>query len=192
MTSLQPSLNFIFIGRSGCGKGTQAQLLREKFPNTAYVSTGDLMRLLAQQPTDVGVRINLILGEGGLPFDDIAAALWMHEIAFKVKADQGIIADGFPRRLNEAQTLDRFLDWLGRKDHTKVLFVDISREEAFKRLKSRARGDDSDALINNRLDYYEARVVPAIEYYRQAGRLIHINGEQGVEEVFQEILQRIQ
>lgn len=187
-----PPLNFTFIGRSGCGKGTQAQLLHGRFPKTVYISTGDLMRQLAQQPTDAGLRIKRILDEGGLPFDDIATTLWMREIAFTVKPDQGIIADGFPRRLNEAQNLDRFLDWLGRKDYTKVLLVDVSREEASRRLKLRAREDDSDEAINNRLDFYEEGVVPALEYYRQAGRLIKINGEQSVEKVFQEILQKIQ
>ncbi len=184
-------LNFVFIGRSGCGKGTQAKLVMEHFPNLVYISTGDLMRDLAKQKTDVGQRIKEILDKGGLPFDDIATSLWMREISYKVRSDQGIIADGFPRRLNEAQNLDNFLDWLGRKENTKVLLVDVSREEAFKRLEKRARGDDTEEQINNRLDYYEERVVPAINYYKEQGRLIKINGELSVEGVFKDILEKI-
>ena len=183
--------NFVFIGRSGCGKGTQAKLVLGHFPNLVYISTGNLMRDLAKQNTDVGQRIKEILDKGGLPFDDIATTLWMREISYRVRADQGIVADGFPRRSSEAQNLDNFLDWLGRKENTKVLLIDISREEAFKRMKKRAREDDTNEQINNRLDYYEERVVPAVNYYEGQGRLIKINGELSVEGVFQDILEKI-
>lgn len=185
-------LNFIFIGRSGSGKGTQAKFLLDHLPNMAYISTGDLMRDLAKQDTDSGKRIKAILDNGGLPFDDMATTLWMHQIAYTIKEGQGIICDGFPRRANEAKNLDNFLDWLERKEQTRVLLVDISREEALKRLKLRGRYDDmEDNDIKNRLDYFEEGVVPAINYYKEQNRLIHINGEQTREEVFKEILQKI-
>lgn len=184
--------NFILIGRSGSGKGTQAELLAGKFKNLVRISTGELMRDLAKRDTEVGVRIKKILEEGGLPFDDMATTLWMHEIALIVKKDQGIICDGFPRRINEAQNLDRFFDWLGRNENTKVLEIDISREEAFDRLKKRARGiDDNDKAINGRMSYFEEKVVPVLNFYKERGRLIHINGEQSVEHVFKEILDKI-
>ncbi len=182
-------LNFILIGRSGSGKGTQAELLAEKFKDTMHISTGELMRDLAKRDTEVGARIKKILEEGGLPFDDMATTLWMHEIAFSIKKDQGIICDGFPRRVNEAKNLDRFFEWLGRKENTKVLEIDISREEAFTRLKKRARGiDDNDEAINGRMSYFEERVIPVINFYKEDSRLIHINGEQSIEKVFQDIL----
>jgi len=185
-------LNFIFIGRSGCGKGTQAKLLLDHFPNMVYISTGDLMRDLAKQETDTGKRIKKILDDGGLPFDDMATTLWMHQIAYTVKENRGMVCDGFPRRLNEARNLDKFLDWLERKEQTKILLIDISREEAFKRLKLRGRYDDiEDSDIKNRLDYFEERVVPTIDYYKEQNRLININGEQSREAVFKEILQKI-
>lgn len=190
MSETKP-LNFFLIGRSGCGKGTQAKLLMEKFSNLAYISTGDFMRELASKDTDAGMRIKAILDKGGLPFDDIATTLWMREIAYRVKVDQGIMGDGFPRRLNEAQNLDRFLNWLERKESRRILLVDIGRAEAFKRLKARGRGDDSDTEINNRLDFYEERVVPVIDHYREQKCLIEINGEQSVAKVFEEILAKI-
>ena len=185
-------LNFILIGRSGSGKGTQAELLAKKFKDLIHISTGELMRDLTKRDTEVGVKIKKILEKGGLPFDDMATTLWMHEIAFSVKKDQGIICDGFPRRVNEAQNLDRFFEWLGRNENTKVLEIDISREEAFTRLKKRARGiDDNDEAINGRLSYFEERVVPVINFYKERGQLIHINGEQSVEDVFKEIIAKI-
>lgn len=185
-------LNFVLIGRSGSGKGTQAELLAKKFKDLVHISTGELMRDLAKKDTDVGVRIKKILEEGGLPFDDMATTLWMHEISFSVKKDQGIICDGFPRRVNEAQNLNRFFEWLGRDKNTKVLEIDISHAEAFTRLKKRARGiDDNDEAINGRLSYFEDRVVPVINFYKERSQLIHINGEQSIKDVFKEILSKI-
>lgn len=211
-------LNFVLIGRSGSGKGTQAKLLMEKFGNLHYISTGDLFRDLAKAETDAGEKIRKILAAGGLPYDDLATTLWMHEIAFKIKKDEGILADGFPRRLNEAKNLDQFLEFLERKDNTLYLLVDISREEAFNRLKKRRicekcgrlipwvgefkklkvcdqcggelqiRPDDIPEAINNRLDYFEERVAPVIKYYEEQGKLLKINGEQPIKDVFQDIL----
>lgn len=184
-------LNFIFIGRSGSGKGTQAELLVKHFDNALYVSTGDLMRDLAKYDTDTGVRMNEILAAGGLPFDDIATTLWMHKIAYTLKRDQSLVCDGFPRRLNEAEDLYGYLTWLDRIDNTRALIINISREESIKRLLKRGRGDDDEKAINKRLDWYEERVIPAINFYRDRGIVVEINGEQSVENVFKEILEKI-
>jgi len=185
-------LNFILVGRSGSGKGTQAELLKKHFSNMVHITTGDLMRDLAEKDTDVGARIKQILKEGGLPYDDLATALWMHKIAYTIRRDQGIICDGFPRRVNEAHNLDRFLEWLDRKDNTKVLFLDIAHGEAFTRLKKRGREiDDNDEAIRGRMSFFEDKVMSVVHYYRESGRLININGEQSVEGVFKEILEKI-
>lgn len=210
-------LNFVLIGRSGSGKGTQAKLLMEHFGNLFYISTGDLFRDLAKTGTDTGNRVKKILAEGGLPYDDLATTLWMREIAYKIREDQGIIADGFPRRLNEAKNLDQFLKFLERDGSTYRILVDISREEAFNRLSKRricrrcgrlipwigefrdlkicdtcggeldARPDDIPEAINNRLDYYDERVIEVVDYYENSGNLIRINGEQPIEGVFIDI-----
>lgn len=218
---MSKALNFTLIGRSGCGKGTQAKLLKEHFGNMYYISSGDLFRDLAKANSDTSIRVQKIITEGGLPFDDLAASLWMHNLAYNLKEDQGLILDGSPRRVNEAETLDRYLEFLERKENTFILLIDISREEAFNRLSKRrickdcqrlipwvgdfknlkvcdkcggeliTRPDDSPKAINNRLDYYEERVVPVIEYYEKQNRLVKINGEQSIEDVFGEILKKI-
>jgi adenylate kinase len=218
---MKKPLNFVLIGRSGCGKGTQVELLTERFGNFCHISTGDLFRDLAKQGTDTALKVQKILKEGGLPFDDLATTLWMHEIAYKVKEDQGIMADGFPRRLNEAKSLDRFLEFLERNENTFYILIDISRQEAFDRLIKRrickqcgelipwvgdfkkltscpkcqgelmARFDDTPEAINNRLDYYEERVSQVIDYYKEQGKLIVVNGEQPIEDVFKDILKAI-
>ena len=187
--------NFSLIGRSGCGKGTQAKMLMEEIGNLYYISTGDLLRKLAVTGTTTARKIAEVIDSGGLPFDDIATTLWMYEIAHNVKENQGIILDGAPRRLVEAQNFDRFMDFLEQKDKTAMLLLDISRKEAFRRLMERGehekRDDDNAQAINNRLDYYEERVVEVVEYYEKQGRLMRINGEQSVEDVHKEIMVKI-
>src|SRR3989344_5864483 len=183
--------NFVLIGRSGAGKGTQTELLKKHFGNLVSISTGNLMRRLAVKDVDAGERVRAVLAVGGLPFDDIATTLWMHEIAHTIKRDEGIICDGFPRRLAEAQNLDRFLNWLERKNTARVLLLNVSKEEAYRRLKARGRSDDTDEAIKNRLDYFDERVAPAVKFYKDQGTLININGEQSVDGVFKEILIKI-
>lgn len=215
-------LNFILLGRSGSGKGTQVKLLNEHFGgNLLNVITGDLFRKLAKKDTDTSKRVAKILKRGGLPFDDLATALWMYYIAHNLKGDQGLICDGSPRRVKEANNLDGFLEFLERKQDTYVLLIDISEKEAFNRLTKRRtckkcrrlipyvgefkewkvckcggklyyRIDDKPDAIKGRMEYYEKSVVPTIEYYRKQKRLIEINGEQSIEDVFKDILKAME
>jgi len=215
------NLNFILIGRSGCGKGTQAKLLLERFPNLFYISSGALFRKLAQCDTQVGHKIKAVIEKGELPFDDLAISLWMTEIAYNLKEEQGICLDGAPRRLEEAKALDHFLTYLNREKNTIVFLIDISKKEAFRRLLKRRicqncgqiipwtpefqnlntcpychgqlqeRTDDTLQAIQERLDYFEKKVRPVIRYFQKKNWLVKINGEQSIEKVFADILKVI-
>ena len=125
-------LNFVFIGRSGSGKGVQSDLLMKKFPYLKHIVTGEMFRDLSARDTDIAHRINETLKRGGLPFDGLATMLWMHEIAFTIKEEDGILLDGAPRRIVEAENLERFLDFLERGENTFIIFLDTTREEAEK------------------------------------------------------------
>lgn len=184
-------LNFVLIGPPGSGKGTQAKLLVRHFGNLYYISTGQLFRKLVKEKTHTGEKIKETLESGGLIFDDLATTLWMHEIAFNVKKNQGIVADGFPRRLQEAKDLDAFLEFLDRKENTLIFLIHISEKEALKRLPKRGRADDETKDIKKRFRLYRKRTIPAINYFKEQGRLIKINGEQSIENVFKDILKAI-
>lgn len=183
--------NFILIGPPGSGKGTQAKLLLKKFKNHYYISTGQLFRRLTQKKTDVGEKIKSVVESGGLPFDDLSTTLWMYDIAFNVKKNQGIVADGFPRRLQEAIDLDEFLKFLNRKEKTLIFLIQISEKEALKRLPKRNRADDEIKDIKKRFALYRKRTIPAINYLKKHCNLVYINGEQTRANVFKDISKNI-
>jgi len=215
-------ISFALIGRSGCGKGTQAELLRKHFGNLFSVSTGNLLRDLSKTDSSVGKEIKKILANGELIPDFMIIGLWMRELCVNLKDDQGILFDGAFRRLIEAEQADQFLDFLGRKDAFFPILIDISREEAFDRLTKRrickdcgklipfvgefkklekcdncggelvGRQDDKTEAINNRLDFFDNEVKEVVDYYKNSNRLIVINGEQPIEKVFDDILKAVQ
>jgi adenylate kinase len=184
-------LNIILMGPPASGKGTQAKFLLKKFKGYHYISTGQLFRKLIKEKTDTGLRIKNIVESGGLPFDDLATTLWMGDIAFNVKKNQGIIADGFPRRLQEAKDLDEFLKFLDRKKNTLFFLIEISEKEAYKRLPKRGRADDEKKDIKKRFKLYRKRSIPALNYFKKQGMLIKINGEQSRQKVFEDIWRKI-
>ena len=181
-------LNIIPLGRSGSGKGTQAKLLAEKF-NLKHLSSGDLFRTLASQDTFIGRKTHQTLKEGGLFADWFAFWLWVNEL-IKLDPSQGVILDGASRRLEEARLLDKVFTQIERPN-LKVLLIDISRQEALKRMLKRGRIDDTPRVIKERLDWFDKDVIPSVRYYEKTGRLIRINGEQSREGVFKEILEKL-
>lgn len=177
------------LGRSGCGKDTQAALLEQKF-GYAILSTGVLFRALAQEPTAAGKRVAALLEKGDLPPGWLAEFLWTRWLLEKKSLPEHLIFNGAPRRLDEAKELDEVLDFFERVD-LGVLLIDISRAEAKRRLLKRGRADDDERAINERLDWFEKDVLPVIDYYERSSRLVRINGQQPIEDVFKEILSKL-
>lgn len=186
--------NFIFVSLSGSGKETQIALLQKELKDTCpmrVISTGNLFRELAARDTDVGRHMRELLDTGGLPMDDIATALWIHEISFTLNEKEGLICDGFPRRVEEARSLDRFLKFLDRFEQTHVVYLNVSLEEVQRRLIKRGRADDTELAITGRITFFQEYVMPVIYYYREQNRLIEINGEQSVEQVHQDVIKAL-
>lgn len=177
------------IGRSGSGKGTQAQILQEK-TGFEVIRTGDLLRKRAQETDAVGHTLKETLKRGLLVPTPIVFSLWM-PILMRMKNEglvKGVIFDGNPRKLYEAQMLDEVFEMFDWKERFRAYHLRISDEEAERRLLARGRHDDNPGDIMERLGYFRTEVVPMLEYYKKSGVLVEVNGEQSVEEVHEEIM----
>ncbi len=201
MKDSKKPLNFILIGPPGSGKGTQAKLLLKKFKNLYYIYLGEIFRSLYKSNTDAGDKIKEIAEKGGLQPEELAIALWMHEITFNLRKGRGFLLDGSPRKVGEAKALFNFLKFLDKLKTTTLFLIDISEKESLKRLAQRVdaetgkaikRKDDSPQKIKLRWRLYNKETVPAINYMKKHGcRVIRINGEQPIEKVFKDILKHI-
>ncbi len=190
---------FIFIGRSGCGKGTQIDLLAEKLKKDTpeiginYISTGKILRKFWDQE---GYSNNLskeVMERGELQPEFLMIHLWGKDLVEDMNGNEHLILDGTPRRLDEAEVLDSAIKFYDRNDPT-VIYMNVSREWAIDRLLGRGRHDDSEEQIKKRLDWFDTDVVPTLDYFKNDSlyNFVEINGEQTIEEVHGEIIQKIQ
>lgn len=174
-----------FIGKPGCGKGTQATLLSE---TTGWVvrSAGDEFRRIAALDTPLGQKVKSQMDAGILEPSWFATYLYL-QFLFALGPSESAIFDGFNRRAEEALiTLDS-LRWLDRS--CTVLAITISDEEVMRRLALRkeVEGRADDSVVAQRLEEYYANTEPAIAKLREAGVLIEVNGEQTPEAIAADI-----
>lgn len=185
---------FIFIGRSGSGKGTQARLLQEHLKDldpdspVMYIETGAKFREFLKEGTYTGELSRKIYEAGNLQPSFLAIRIWAEELRRDLKGDEHLIFDGTPRQLREAYVLENALDFYDRKK-VYVVYPNVSREWSEKRLLERGRSDDDIEDIKKRLDWYDNQVAPVIKYYRDNPRYIFIdaNGEKTIKEIHDQI-----
>lgn len=190
---------FIFIGRSGCGKGTQATLLqqklREKTPEIPifYLETGEHFRNYIKSDTYSANISKQIMEEGGLQPEFLAVWNWATLFIEKMQENQHLVLDGTPRKIDEAQVLDSAIKFY-KREKPFVVFIDVSKEFSMARFKDRGRADDKSLeVIEERMRWYEEYVVAAVRYYwhNDDYTLLHINGEQSIEQVHAEIVSKV-
>lgn len=194
---MQP-YSFVMIGRAGCGKGTQSDLLvkyfkEQKFGDLIYIYTGQKMRELIRR--DVSYTSKLageIMEKGGIEPNFFSVWAWSDELVRNMKEETHLILDGSPRAMVEAVIVDGALDFYGR-EKVFPIFIETSKDWSTQRLLARGRFDDTEKSINERLDYFDKNIMPVINYYEKesAYKLIRVNGEQEVEKVHQEILEKV-
>lgn len=174
-----------FIGKPGCGKGTQAKLLSEK-TRWKTISSGSQFRAIATEDTPVGRKVKLEMDAGLLAPHWFAMYLYLKAL-FSVSGDESIIFDGFNRKVPEAELVIDSLKWLNRP--FSILDIQISDEEAHRRLAIRKgiEGRVDDSAVAERLKEYVEHTEPAIEVFRKAGALIDVNGEQTPEQIAKDI-----
>jgi len=188
---------YIFFGRSGSGKGTQAQLLiesiRQKGGEVVYVETGQKFREFMTGKTYTAKKTKEVMETGGLLPVFLPVWLWTNDLVQHYTGYEDIILDGVCRKLTEAPVLDSALKFYGI-EHAHIIHINVSNTWAFDRMKGRGRADDSDEYINSRLTWFDREVLPVLEYFkeRKGYNFIDINGEQTIEEVFNELQQKLE
>lgn len=168
---------FCFLGRSGSGKDTQANLLRNYLEQRGFkilwVSTGDQGRLLQQKKTKFGVWVNEILTRGDIFPHWLATYLWLKIFEDQLVDNETVFFPSSPRTVDEARAIDEFMSALKRPLPVPV-YLEISDDEACSRLIRRGRTDDNLPAIKERFSWFRARVLPIIDYYEN--RVIKIEG----------------
>jgi adenylate kinase family enzyme len=189
---------FILIGRSGCGKGTQGELLVKYLKeidskrDTLYIQSGGEIREFIKGDSFTQRISNQYYKDDKLQPEFISVYMWINVLINNFDESKHVIFDGTPRRKHEAGVLDSVFDFYLLKNPT-VINIDVSEEWAKEKLSARHRMDDKKDDIEKRLAWYTTDVVPAIEFYRNNPRynFISINGERDIGEIHKEIIQRI-
>jgi adenylate kinase len=178
---------WIFLGPPGAGKGTQAKLLTEHL-GIGHVSTGDLLRQAVARGTGLGRKAKGYMEAGELVPDDLI--LGMVREALEGPASAGCILDGYPRNPSQAEALDRMLAELDRRI-TGVVRLDVSEDVLVARIAGRAReegrADDTEETVRNRFRVYEEQTAPLVDFYREKGLLVSVNGEGTIDDIQAEI-----
>ncbi len=195
MNSAQP-LTIIFFGRSGSGKGTQANLIIEKLKQenraTLYIETGKEFRSFTEESNLTAKLTKEVMNRGDFMPEFMPIWLWCDQLVRKFDGVQDLVLDGMARRPHEAPILDSALKFYGRNE-VFVIHMNVSREWSKTRLIARGRGDDHDAQIERRLDAYDREVIPVLEYFkeRKGYTFLDINGERTIEEVHADVISKI-
>ena len=213
-------MNLVMLGPPGAGKGTQAALLAEQL-GTPHVASGDLFREALNEKTELGLTARSYMERGELVPDEVTVAM-VRERLLRADCDNGVILDGFPRTIEQAEALRGLLAEQGKVVDA-ALFIDAAEDELVRRLSSRwtcrdcqavynvisnppreegrcdicggelyQRPDDAPETVRNRIRVYREQTSPLIDYYRERGLLITIKSEGGIERVQQKILEALQ
>lgn len=194
------------MGAPGSGKDTQVLKLQE-FLDLTLISSGDITRHLAEKNKEA----ERIMDEGGLLPDNFILEAVAEKIS-SVNLNQGFILDGFPRTLDQAKELEKIL----KADIDFVIFLDVPKEKLIERLSKRSvcpkcdylsmmneekcptcggtlekREDDKPEIIKKRIEVYMENTLPVVGYYKNKGLLLSVNGDKSVDDVAEEIKQKI-
>ena len=209
--------NIMFIAPPAAGKGTQAELVVEKY-HIPHISTGDILREIAKEDSEIGNYVKETMASGGLVKDDITYQLIEDRLS-KDDCKKGFIIDGFPRNIDQAYQYDKILDKLGYEVGN-VILINIDKKTLEKRITGRRlcekcnaiynindensspkqesicdecggklyqRSDDNLEAFETRYETYLSKTEPIIKHYKDMGVLKEVDGNDTVENIFQSI-----
>ncbi len=212
-------MNIILIGAQGSGKGTQADLLSQAL-GVPHVASGDLFRKASDEKTELGLKAKAYLDRGELVPDDLTVAMVLGRLR-EPDCAQGVLLDGFPRTIAQAQALDKGLQRAGKQIDL-VIYLNVPREELLYRLSGRyickanqhvynvhtnppkvpgkcdldgseleQRSDDTGEAVQRRLDIFFNETIQLLDYYGHQQKLVEVNGNQSIDQVQEELLEVI-
>ena len=186
-------VNIVLFGAPGCGKGTQAQRLKEHY-GIDHVSTGEVIRDEIRRGTELGQSMEAYIKAGQLAPNEIVIGMIDHYVTGHMNA-AGCIFDGFPRTTHQAEEFDRMLSEQGLKVDV-MIYMDVPEEELVKRIllrgKESGRADDaSEEVIRDRIKVYHEQTAVVADFYAKQGKFADINGLGTMDEVFDRICQVI-
>jgi len=210
-------MRLIFLGPPGAGKGTQAQILQQRF-GAKQISTGDILRENRNKGTELGKLAESYMTSGALVPDEVIIKMIEAELQ---KLDGGFIMDGFPRTVAQAEAFDALLEQHKTPLDAVVLF-NADRDTLFTRLTARwtnprtgrsyntvtnpprvagiddddggplvQREDDKPETVTKRLDVYERQTAPLVDYYRSGGKLVEVNALASVDDVTRDLVSKV-
>ena len=186
-------LNIILFGKPGSGKGTQAEFIKEKY-ELVHISTGDLFRQNIKNQTELGKLAQKYMNNGDLVPDTVTIGMLKSEVESNIDAN-GFLFDGFPRTVDQAVSLDKFLDKKNlRIDLT--IAIDVNEEILIERILNRGltsgRKDDQDKIkIKNRFDEYNSKTSLLEDYYKNQNKFKIIDGYGNIEEITKRLYNQI-
>ena len=181
--------NIVIFGAPGSGKGTQSEKMIEKY-GLGHISTGDVLRDQIKRGTELGKTAKGYIDNGQLIPDDLMVSILADVYDSFGKEHKGVIFDGFPRTIPQAQALK---DMLAKRGHkvAAMIELDVPEDELMKRLIKRGqesgRSDDNEETIKKRLTVYHNQTSPLIEWYEKEGIHHHINGLGELDRIFGDI-----
>ena len=181
----EPMMRVIMLGGTGSGKSTYSKFITKHF-QIPHVYTGDMMRSLAQQDTDIGKKVKSALDKGD--YVDTKIVLDTLEARLQRKdTKRGYVLDGFPRSMQQVREMER-----RNIGYDHVVFLDVAEDEVVRRLTSRGRADDKPDIIKNRIAVYKRETMPVIKHFENKMLNIRVEGGEQIEDVAANIIDRLE
>ena len=185
--------NIVIFGAPGSGKGTQSELIINEY-GLEHISTGDVLREEIKNETELGKTAKTFIDKGQLIPDELMVDILAHVYDAFGKEHKGVIFDGFPRTIPQAEALKKML---GERGHRIAAMIeldvpeDILMDRLIKRGQQSGRSDDNEETIKKRLGVYHNQTAPLSEWYQKEGLHHHVKGFGELQEIFADIKQVI-
>lgn len=185
-------LNIVIFGAPGSGKGTQSERIVEKY-GINHISTGDVLRAEIKNGTELGKTAKGYIDQGQLIPDELMIDI-LASVFDSFKDSKGVIFDGFPRTIAQAEALKKMLAERGQ-DVSVMLDLEVPEDELMvrliKRVKASGRADDNEETIKKRLHVYHSQTSPLIDWYKNEKKYQHINGLGTMDGIFADICEAV-